>query len=75
MRAHHDIRFTPDRVLASWLMEFGYTHSARGYEGVAFRQARAERGGPRLAHELHVHEQRMRDRRDVRSARELSCRS
>lgn len=75
MRAHHDIRFTPERVLVSWLNEFGYMNAAGGSTVVAFRVARAERGGPRLAHELQVHEQRGRDRRDVRSARELACRS
>jgi hypothetical protein len=75
LRADHDLRFTPERVLFSWLTEFGYAKVAKGDARVAFRLARAERGGSRLAHELTVHERRMSDRRDVRSARELSCHS
>lgn len=75
MRAHHDLQFTPDRVLLTWLTEFGYMHEARGDERVAFRIARHERGAPQLSHELLVHEKRLRDRRDVRCARELSCRT
>lgn len=41
-----------EQILVAWLTEFGYMHAAGGDVRVAFRMARAERGGDRLRREL-----------------------
>ncbi len=65
---------TPEKVLVSWLAEFGYTRGACSDLRVAIRVARAERGAVRWAAELQAHERELQARELLRKSGRLTVR-